>query len=593
MTLEDLLRLLPNARKSGQEYVDYCPVHELPDRKHKSRSLSIGQKGHKIVVHCQSGGGNCTTDTICKAVGVDPRDLDTTIVRTYDYFDESSRFKYQKTRHEPGRDGKPKSFFFWTRNGNGKWEAGLNGIPPLLFRLPQLVAKPDEIVFIPEGEKDVEYLESLRLLATTNATGAGPGKWKQEYSERLRGRNTVICADTDQQGLNFAEEKAQSLYFVAKSVKVLRPPAPFKDVSDWHPTYDQILATLSTVPEWRDATNPEEPTEQTLDPRCLELFDTREQFEAAPPLSFAIEGFLQSEAINALAAPSGNGKTWVALSLTRALLYGPGKLWDFFTVPKRFKRVIYLIPESMRGPIKERLKLMKLYDEIGKRLFMRTVNMGKAPDLDDPLVLVAVKNAAVILDTGVRFMNVTDESNAMEIAKGLSEDMLGLLRAGADHVIPLFHSPKSFQKETSMTLEGMIRGSSELGAVLATAWGLKQIDRAANIIHVENLKPRDFEPCGPFEIIGRPHIDQSGDFALLKKPGDCGNLLDEQISPSNPHNLRAHEGRNANLALLKIWMANNPDMSAAEIVAKFQTVGVRVNDSTARGYKSSVKRGAF
>jgi hypothetical protein len=34
---------------------------------------------------------------------------------------------------------------------------------------------------------------------------------------------------------------------------------------------------------------------------------------------------------------------------------------------------------------------MNLYDEIGKRLFVRTLNMGKALDLDDPRLLFSVK----------------------------------------------------------------------------------------------------------------------------------------------------------------------------------------------------------
>jgi hypothetical protein len=121
--------------------------------------------------------------------------------------------------------------------------------------------------------------------------------------------------------------------------------------------------------------------------------------------------------------------------------------------------------------VKDRLITTGLYDEIGKRLFIRTLNMGKPPALDDPRL------AVVVMDTGVRFMKVTDEANAMEIAEGLSMDMMGLLRAEADGVIPLFHSPKSFTKESAMTLEGMIRGSSELGAVLATAWALNKSTR--------------------------------------------------------------------------------------------------------------------
>jgi hypothetical protein len=279
--------------------------------------------------------------------------------------------------------------------------------------------------------------------------------------------------------------------------------------------------------------------------------------------------------------------------LIRALLFGPGKLWNWFDVPERAERCVYLIPESSRGPIKDRLQRMDLYDELRTgRLLIRTLNMGKAPVLDDPQLLSVARNATVVLDTGIRFMQVTDEASAVEIAEGLSNDMLGLLRAEADSVLPLFHSPKSFQKESVMTLENMIRGSSELGAVLATAWGIKQIDREQNVVHVQNLKPRDFEPCGPFELIGRPHIDRDGDFVMLKNPEECGSLLDEQPELNKgggaPHAQR--EAKAANLALMRAWLENERDLTGPELKEKFKGVGIALNDSTIRGYKKTLKK---
>src|SRR4029077_9308906 len=40
-----------------------------------------------------------------------------------------------------------------------------------------------------------------------------------------------------------------------------------------------------------------------------DFFDTFEEFEAAAPLSFAIDGFLQNDAITGIAGLSGDGKT--------------------------------------------------------------------------------------------------------------------------------------------------------------------------------------------------------------------------------------------------------------------------------------------
>jgi len=59
----------------------------------------------------------------------------------------------------------------------------------------------------------------------------------------------------------------------------------------------------------------EESTSQGLD-----LFDTPEEIENAPPLTFAVQGFLQCEAATLIAGLSGDFKTWIALSVAKSLL---------------------------------------------------------------------------------------------------------------------------------------------------------------------------------------------------------------------------------------------------------------------------------
>jgi hypothetical protein len=326
-----------------------------------------------------------------------------------------------------------------------------------------------------------------------------------------------------------------------------------------------------------------------------DFFDTFEEFEAAAPLSFAIDGFLQNDAITGIAGLSGDGKTWSALAMGRALLFGPARLWDLFPVRERAEKIIYLIPESSRTPFKHRLqKLPGLYDEIRTgRLLVRTLSKGPTPSLTDTRLLRDAKNAHVFVDTAVRFMGEVDESSGTDIAEGLSNDFLDLLRAGARSVVPLFHSPKSFLKERVMSLEGMIRGSSEFGAVLATAWGIKQIDEVANTVHVQNLKPRDFEPCGPFQIIGRPFIDEAGDFRLHKRPGECGTLAEEQPDRNAggaPPESRQERARR--VEMVRAWLATDPNQTAEELRERFKRAGIKVSGSGVKNYrKEALGRG--
>jgi hypothetical protein len=156
------------------------------------------------------------------------------IVATYDYCDEHGHLLYQVVRYEPGRDGREKDFRQRHPNGSGGWIWNLRGVRRLLYRLPELYEAPrDRLVFVVEGEKDVDRLRAEGLVATTNAMGAG--KWCAEYGEFLRGRHVIILADNDEPGRKHAWAVAESLKGVAASIKVVELPGlPEKgDVSDW------------------------------------------------------------------------------------------------------------------------------------------------------------------------------------------------------------------------------------------------------------------------------------------------------------------------------------------------------------------------
>jgi hypothetical protein len=55
--------------------------------------------------------------------------------------------------------------------------------------------------------------------------------------------------------------------------------------------------------------------------------------------------------------------------------------------------------------------------------------------------------------------------------------------------------------------------------MLSTAWAVRQTNREANRLYIKNVKPRDFEPCQPFELEGRPWIDKQGAFKMTAQPG--------------------------------------------------------------------------
>ena len=256
------------------------------------------------------------------------------------------------------------------------------------------------------------------------------------------------------------------------------------------------------------------------------LFHSYDEIINAPAARFAIEGFLQEEGITLIGGLAGHGKTLCMLSMVRALLEG-GKLFHHFAVNKTSERVIYLIPEAGLGPFSARLKTFQLEQYIREgRLYCRTLSSPSQLPLTDSRLLSAVKGADVFLDTAIRFM-VGDENSAAE-QKVFAETLFALQRAGARTITGAHHSPKSFGKDNVMTLENVLRGSGDIGAMLTTCWGLSQVDAATNRIFVQNVKARDFLPCDPFVIQGRPSIDSAGYFELTEPPGFAGSLSDNK-----------------------------------------------------------------
>jgi hypothetical protein len=583
----ELLKERLQAKKSGDEWKAFCPNHHG-----KSQSLNFRIKNGTLVMICRGG---CSTADVLAALGLDWKDFypdpapngtaKTTSyqhnqkeVDWYPYTDESGKLLFESVRLAD-----PKDFYQRQPNGRGGWIPNLIGVPRVLYHLPALKNATD--IFITEGEKDVHTLEALGYVATTAPMGA-KAPWLKEYSETLRGKNITILPDNDKDGIAHGQKIDKALHLISASTRIVMMPMG-KDVTEAIGrglTKEMLEALAADAPIF----NPDAATEPVKDWRSL--FHTFAEFESAPELSFLIPGFLQRKGITGLAALPGGGKTWLALSIVKALLFGPGKLWDLFQVNERANRVLYLIPESSLVPIKHRIKLMGLYEEIRTdRLLVHTIDHhGGTPELSDPLLLEAAAGAdLVVLDTSVRFMEkVKDDSSAMSVAAGFSNDVLRLMRACPGAVLPLFHSPKSFGAAMDMTAEAMIRGSVELTAVLATAWGSKQLDEETNTLFLKNLKPRDFLPVKPFQLIGRPFIDREGDFRLHKTPDECGTLQEE-----SPHISESRkQERNEKISRVRKWMDEEPNISIPELQAKFLALGVEVEADTIRRYRKDLRK---
>lgn len=176
------------------------------------------------------------------------------IVAKYNYRDENGALLFQAVRYEPKNFGQRRPV------GHHKWKWNLDGVRRVLYRLPELCdADTTELVFLPEGEKDVDGLLKLGLVATCNPMGAG--KWQQDYNEALRGRRVAILPDNDDSGQRHAAQVARWLHGIAAEVRIIElPDLPHKgDVSDWLArggTKEQLLVLTEAAPLFIPARSP-------------------------------------------------------------------------------------------------------------------------------------------------------------------------------------------------------------------------------------------------------------------------------------------------------------------------------------------------
>lgn len=144
-------------------------------------------------------------------------------IASYVYCDEHGEIRYIVHRYDPKA--------FKQQAASGAWS--IQGIESLPYRLPEMLAQPEAPVFIVEGEKDVDLLTGLGVVATCNNGGAG--KFSEKLCRWFEGRKVAIIADNDDAGRKHAVDVANKLLGIASAIKIVELPGlpPKGDVSDW------------------------------------------------------------------------------------------------------------------------------------------------------------------------------------------------------------------------------------------------------------------------------------------------------------------------------------------------------------------------
>ena len=240
------------------------------------------------------------------------------IVGSYDYRDESGALVFQVVRFEP------KDFRQRRPDGNGGWSWSVKGARPLLYRLFELRAKvAHNRVFIVEGEKDVDRLAALGLVATTNAGGSG--KWPAELSEHLAGCDVVLLPDNDEPGRGHAERVARALAGVAASIRVVELPGlpPKGDASDWLDaggSAAELVRLVNAAPLWGAADGEAAAGRVPLSARIL--LPSMWRGVPVPAREWLVADWIPAGRVSGLMGRGGVGKTLIAQQLQAACALG-------------------------------------------------------------------------------------------------------------------------------------------------------------------------------------------------------------------------------------------------------------------------------
>jgi hypothetical protein len=349
----ELLSRLQNVRaeRDGQ-WSARCPVHE--DRRN-SLSVGIASDG-TVLLKCHAG---CSAADVVAAVGLTLADLfprsqqggrrsngKPRIVATYDYRDECGELVFQVCRMDP------KDFRQRKPDGNGGWKWTTKGVRKMLYRLPELVAAdPLQPVFVVEGEKDVDRLWSMGLVATCNPGGAG--KWKPEYAKTLRGRHVVVIPDNDKAGTDHAADVARSLCGIAASIKVIElPGVPSKgDVSDWLGD-DGTAGDLLTLAEETPDREPDDEAPDDAKPRAVvrNLADVQPQ-----SVEWLWASRIPLGKLTLIAGDPGLGKSFLTLDMAARVSIGRGWPDDFDPGQPPGSVVLFSAEDDLADTIRPRL----------------------------------------------------------------------------------------------------------------------------------------------------------------------------------------------------------------------------------------------
>ena len=400
-----------------------CPVHHDHTA---SMTVSKGKKG--ILIHCHAG---CETKSILEAVGLRESDLfydsnvtkvkqdwkdrlehskKKKIVEIYDYVDQGGKYLYSKIRFEKDENCK-KEMLYGVLNKEKDWfQYGLKGKHKTLYNLPEIreAAAQKRTIYYVEGEKDVETLRGLGLIATTAGSS---GDWRRFFSKYFSGIDVVLLPDNDEAGEKLTTRIISDLIGVVNSIKVVKTSErDHGDVTDYFQDgytiedFNKLVRETEFIPQ-NQGKDVDKPTKKKAIPQWIK----EKVAELGPEINYSYDdrgnGDLFADVFKDVCRFNSTAKCWCCYN---------GKFWEedraelIAAENAKMLQDALLIYATTIEDYKEREEYGKHVMKIGRQQVRKNMIYDarskypvKAEQFDQHKELFNCKNGTYNLETGV------------------------------------------------------------------------------------------------------------------------------------------------------------------------------------------------
>jgi hypothetical protein len=451
---------------------------------------------------------------------------------------------------------------------------GANIVP---YNLPALeeAREQNRVVFLCEGEKAADALNSIGMTATT--THAGAGSFPEDAIQYFVNLNVVIVPDCDKVGWEYAKKATKAIKTIAKSIRTLDLELENKEdayeyVHNYQGTKNKLTDLVKqyavkvtnedeiTIPErFQDAEqNTTEPdAQEEIQPQrkgfLIEAWDDIKD----EPVDWLIEGVIPKKAFVALYAPPASFKSFVALDIAECIATTRPFLGKEV---KQQGAVLYIAGEG-HGGIGARIKALKLHHDTpqGAQIYFlrKQVNLRSSQQdiqdlvqaIDEIQSIQDIKFQLIVIDTLARAFGGGNEN--------ASEDMGAFITAAGTlqgryecALLVVHHAGKDATK-------GLRGHSSLLGAVDTELEIIRIEDAPKGILHISKQKDGEDGQRMGFQMvtvdIGTSALGFEEVTSLALELDQDMDINQQRTKPTPPN--RAGLGHNNQLALKALHQA--------------------------------------